>query len=66
MSETEPWVSAERMREIFEGVKNWGRWGPDDEAGALNFITGEHRAAAAASVTVGETIVAHVSLGGRA
>ncbi len=39
----EPWVSAERVREIFESVKNWGRWGPDDEAGALNFITDEIR-----------------------
>ncbi|MCP5029612.1 MAG: cyclase family protein [Actinomycetia bacterium] len=52
----EPWVSAERVREIFESVKNWGRWGPDDEAGALNFITNEIRRASAAEVTVGETV----------
>lgn len=26
--------------EMFEGLpKNWGRWGPDDEVGALNFLT---------------------------
>ena len=24
----------ERMREVFEQVKNWGRWGADDEMGA--------------------------------
>ena len=24
---------------IFEAVKNWGRWGPDDELGTLNYIT---------------------------
>ncbi|MCP3856489.1 MAG: cyclase family protein, partial [Actinomycetia bacterium] len=41
---------------MFESVKNWGRWGPDDEAGALNFITDEIRRAAAAEVTVGETV----------
>ena len=22
-----------------EQLKNWGRWGPDDEWGVLNFIT---------------------------
>ena len=22
-----------------ERLKNWGRWGPDDEVGALNFVT---------------------------
>jgi len=22
-----------------EQLKNWGRWGPDDELGVLNFIT---------------------------
>ena len=31
------------MREIFESVKNWGRWGADDEAGALNLIDDEVR-----------------------
>ena len=24
---------------IFESVKNWGKWGPDDELGTLNYIT---------------------------
>src|SRR5437660_12055698 len=35
----------------FEQIKNWGRWGADDERGALNFITPEHRRRAAATVT---------------
>ena len=26
---------------MFEAVKNWGRWGPDDELGTLNYITPE-------------------------
>ena len=27
------------LRETAEKLKNWGRWGPDDEKGTLNFIT---------------------------
>lgn len=52
----EPWINAEQMRQMFESVKNWGRWGPDDEAGALNLITPQRRRAAAAEVTVGVTV----------
>ena len=29
------------LRETAERCKNWGRWGPDDEAGTLNFVTPE-------------------------
>jgi hypothetical protein len=29
------------MEALFESVKNWGRWGKEDERGALNFITSE-------------------------
>jgi len=49
-------VSEARMREIFESVKNWGRWGKDDERGALNLITPEKRRAAAALVRTGEVV----------
>lgn len=52
----EPWVSTQRMAEIFESVKSWGRWGDEDEAGALNLITPERRRAAAAEVRVGRSI----------
>lgn len=52
----EPWVSAERMEAIFEAVKNWGRWGADDESGALNLITAERRKQAAACVQAGEAV----------
>jgi kynurenine formamidase len=34
---------------------NWGRWGPDDELGTLNFITPEVRRQAAALVREGRT-----------
>ena len=30
---------------IFEAVKNWGRWGPEDELGTLNYITPDKVAA---------------------
>lgn len=36
-------------------VRNWGRWGPDDEIGTLNFITPAKRAAAAQLVRKGLT-----------
>jgi kynurenine formamidase len=48
------------MSEIHQGVqrlaprvRNWGRWGPDDEAGTLNFITPAKVVAAAALVRRG-------------
>jgi len=43
------------LRETAEKCKNWGRWGPDDEAGTLNFITPEDVIAAAALVRKGKT-----------
>ena len=56
MNSDEPWTSDARMREIFESVKNWGRWGAQDEAGSLNLITPEKRRAAAAEVRLGLNI----------
>ena len=49
-------VTTQRMEEIFEKVKSWGRWGAQDEAGALNLITAEKRAAAARLVQAGEAV----------
>jgi kynurenine formamidase len=42
--------------EIFEACKNWGRWGPDDERGALNHITPAEVTAAAGLVRTGRTV----------
>jgi kynurenine formamidase len=53
---TEAEISAAEFRELFERVSNWGRWGPDDERGALNYLTPERVAAAAALVSRGRTI----------
>ena len=37
-------VTAEYVARVFEEVKNWGKWGNDDERGALNYITEKKRA----------------------
>ena len=37
-------------------LSNWGRWGDDDQLGALNLITPELTAAAAAAVRSGRTV----------
>ncbi len=49
-------VTVERMQQIFESVKSWGRWGKDDQAGALNLITEAKRLAAARSIRTGEVV----------
>ncbi len=41
---------------LFEKLSNWGRWGKDDQRGALNFITDKKRASAARLVQTGETV----------
>ena len=51
MSETVP-TNAE-MQAYLEANKNWGRWGPEDERGALNYITPERVAKAAQAVRTG-------------
>jgi kynurenine formamidase len=38
---------------LAERVKNWGRWGPDDQLGTLNYITPEKIASAAQLVRSG-------------
>jgi kynurenine formamidase len=49
-------MSAREFRELFESVSNWGRWGSDDERGALNLLTPDHVSAAAGLVRTGETV----------
>jgi kynurenine formamidase len=45
-----------QIAELLEKVSNWGRWGKDDQRGALNYITNEKRAAAARLVRSGESV----------
>ena len=49
-------VTAERAAELFEQSKQWGRWGSDDERGALNLLTPERAQRAAGLVRTGETV----------
>jgi kynurenine formamidase len=41
---------------VFEYRRNWGRWGKDDQMGAVNLITPAKRAAAAGLVKTGRTV----------
>jgi kynurenine formamidase len=49
-------VGVAEFEQIFESVKNWGRWGPDDELGTLNYITPEKVRAAAGLVRSGRRV----------
>jgi len=49
-------LSAEEFTALFDAVSNWGRWGAEDERGALNHLTPERIAAAARLVRSGETV----------
>jgi kynurenine formamidase len=48
---------------LFQQVKNWGRWGPDDQLGSANLVTPATRRRAASLVKTGETVsLAHTVL----
>ncbi len=49
-------IDAPALERVFEQVKNWGRWGPADERGALNYVTDAKRSAAAALVRDGGAV----------
>jgi kynurenine formamidase len=49
-------ISLEEFDRIFQAVKNWGRWGVDDELGTLNYLTPERVAAATGLVRTGQTV----------
>jgi len=44
------------VRAIYRSICNWGRWGPDDQLGTLNYITASNRAAASQLIEEGLTI----------
>ena len=46
-------VTLAEFDEIFETVRNWGRWGDDDDLGTLNYVTPDTVRAAAALVRSG-------------
>jgi kynurenine formamidase len=49
-------LTAAEFESVFEAVKNWGRWGPNDELGTLNYVTPEKVRAAAALVRSGRRV----------
>jgi kynurenine formamidase len=49
-------LSADQFRELFEAVSTWGRWGPNDERGALNYLTPDLVLAASRLMRSGETV----------
>lgn len=44
------------LEQALPALSNWGRWGPDDELGTLNFITPATRLAAAALIRTGRVV----------
>ena len=51
-----PRLTVEEVIALFDRLSNWGRWGKEDERGALNFITERKRVAAARLVQSGEAV----------
>ena len=55
-------MKLEEFIEFAERYKNWGRWGADDEAGTLNFVTPQHVADACRLVREGAHLPARDTL----
>ena len=53
---------SERFIEISARVRNWGRWGDDDELGTLNLITQETVRAGGDCIRTGKTFALAVPL----
>jgi kynurenine formamidase len=56
VTEQLPVPTPERLEQLYAQCSNWGRWGDDDELGALNLLTAERRVAAMASVRSGLSV----------
>lgn len=44
------------LERALPALSNWGRWGPDDQLGTLNFITAQTRLAAVALIRTGRVV----------
>ena len=49
-------MSDAELKALFEQVSNWGRWGEDDELGALNYVGPDQIKAAAGLVRQGKVV----------
>lgn len=60
MTEKTPPSAEELLKDM---PKNWGRWGPDDEVGALNFLTREEVLRGIQAVKQGKTFTLQIPMG---
>jgi hypothetical protein len=56
-------VTAAEFATLFDSVRSWGRWGAEDELGALNLLTPERIAAATQLVRSGLVVSLSLPLG---
>ena len=49
-------VNADEFDRLFQQVKNWGRWGADDQLGSVNLITAATRKKALSLAKTGQTV----------
>jgi kynurenine formamidase len=49
-------MTADEVHGLHERLSNWGRWGPDDQLGAVNFVTPARTLEAASEVRTGRTV----------
>ena len=49
-------ITAGQFEELFQSVCNWGKWGPEDERGTLNYITPDKVRSAARLVRSGRSV----------
>ena len=55
-------MSDDILRKLALQVRNWGKWGPDDEIGTLNYITPDAIAAACRLATTGKVFALGIPL----
>ena len=51
-----PAVTKAQVLEWMTSISTWGKWGKDDQLGALNYVTPAKRKSAAALVRTGEVV----------
>src|SRR5262245_39111228 len=49
-------LNAEEFDQLFQQVKNWGRWGAEDQLGSVNLITAAKRKQALSLAKTGQTV----------
>jgi kynurenine formamidase len=49
-------LSVDEVKRLYDKISNWGRWGKEDQRGALNYSSPQKRASAARLVDSGEIV----------